>query len=97
MNRVVPAFLSIGWLMAFDASAQAFRSSVAPLIQGSCVHCHDADTKTELKFPALKTISRIQLRFVSGKTSMIESTKAKCHRCPNHDPIRNNLNSRSAR
>jgi len=53
MNRVVPAFLSIGWLVVFDASAQAFRSSVAPLIQGSCVHCHDADTKTELNVSSL--------------------------------------------
>ncbi len=41
-------------LYATSASAQSFKADVEPLIQASCIGCHDADTDTELNFETLR-------------------------------------------
>ncbi len=48
------AFLQTGIFLILAFSARAFEKEVAPLIEASCIDCHDADTKTRLNFEALE-------------------------------------------
>ncbi len=47
------SLIAFGVLMADNAVAQSFTTDVAPLIESSCIHCHDADTETGLNFEKL--------------------------------------------
>ena len=51
MNR----FISIAplLLIALPTHGQAFKDALAPLVEASCIDCHDADTKTQLNFEEL--------------------------------------------
>ena len=40
-------------LYAMPVSAQSFKEDVEPLIQESCIQCHDADTESDLVFEKL--------------------------------------------
>ena len=40
-------------LMPLEAKAQSFKADVEPLIEASCIQCHDADTETRLNFERL--------------------------------------------
>ena len=65
------------WLTCVHAYAQSFQANVAPLIESSCIHCHDGETKTRLNFEALardlsdrdtfKTWERIYERVKNGE------------------------------
>ena len=49
-----PIAIVAACLMAHSAhAAPNFQSAVAPLIDSSCIDCHDADTKTKLNFESL--------------------------------------------
>jgi len=42
-----------GLLLGMTAHGQAFKAAVAPLVETSCIDCHDADTDTPLNFETL--------------------------------------------
>ena len=42
-----------GLCFAASATAETFDKTVAPLIEDACIHCHDADTETDLNFEVL--------------------------------------------
>ncbi|MBT22054.1 hypothetical protein CMK17_19205, partial [Candidatus Poribacteria bacterium] len=45
--------LTIIPLFALPAHGQAFKAAVSPLVEASCIDCHDADTDTQLNFEKL--------------------------------------------
>ena len=47
MNRSIAIALL---LVGLHAHGQAFKAAVAPLVEASCIDCHDADTDTSLNF-----------------------------------------------
>ncbi len=49
----LPMLLVIVCLTSSTAVAQSFKTAVSPLIESSCIHCHDADTETGLNLAAL--------------------------------------------
>ena len=51
MNRFIAIALLL--LIALPTHGQAFKDAVAPLIEASCMDCHDADTDTPLNFEEL--------------------------------------------
>ena len=46
-------FLIVICLSPSSVSGQSFSTDMAPLIESSCIHCHDASTETGLNFEAL--------------------------------------------
>ena len=59
MRKITKPFLFAFILTAqlfvgLHAHGQAFKAAVEPLIEASCIDCHDADTETELNFESLK-------------------------------------------
>lgn len=53
---VIPVRLMLAllvWVSTGLASAQSFLSDVQPLIEGSCISCHDSSTQTRLDFDSL--------------------------------------------
>ena len=38
------------WPISGTLGAELFGTDIAPLIEASCIYCHDADTETELNF-----------------------------------------------
>ena len=48
MNRSIVIALLL--LIGLPAHGQAFKEALAPLVEASCIDCHDADTKTVLNF-----------------------------------------------
>jgi len=53
MKRSLVFLFSSLWAMSGTAFAQSFETDVTPLIESSCIHCHDADTETGLNLAAL--------------------------------------------
>ena len=53
MNNACLILIASCWLMSGLAAAQSFQTDVAPLIESSCIYCHDADTETPLNFENL--------------------------------------------
>ena len=53
LKKVLTPFFMVWWFTFAAASAETFRADVAPLIEASCVACHDSDTKTEFNLEAL--------------------------------------------
>ena len=51
MNRFIVIALLL--LIALPTHGQAFKDALAPLVEASCIDCHDADTKTKLNFEEL--------------------------------------------
>ena len=47
MNRV---FLIGSLILSIAAHGQAFKAAVVPLIEASCIDCHDKDTDTPFIF-----------------------------------------------
>ena len=47
MNRFITITLL---LIALQVHGQAFKDRLAPLVEASCIYCHDADTETPLNF-----------------------------------------------
>ncbi|MGI9243195.1 MAG: DUF1592 domain-containing protein [Verrucomicrobiales bacterium] len=47
------ALLAIFTALALAANAPAFEATVSPLVNASCIDCHDAETKTALNFEEL--------------------------------------------
>ena len=54
MRRICLLLIATCWLMSSVAHAQTFKTDVAPLIEASCIYCHDADTETPLNFESLR-------------------------------------------
>ena len=52
-SLVAIAISSAAAMLANTASGQTFQADVAPLIEASCLHCHDADTETGLNLEEL--------------------------------------------
>ena len=48
MNRIIVIALLL--LIGLPAHGQAFKAAVSPLVEASCIDCHDADTDTQLNF-----------------------------------------------
>ena len=48
MNRSITIALLL--LIALPTHGQAFKDAFAPLVEASCIDCHDADTDTPLNF-----------------------------------------------
>ena len=53
MKNAILVLIATCWLPAGGAVAQAFKRDVAPLVEASCIKCHDADTETRLDFERL--------------------------------------------
>jgi Protein of unknown function (DUF1587)/Planctomycete cytochrome C len=53
MRNTCLLFIASCWSMSSIAFAQTFKADVAPLIEESCIDCHDADTKTRLNLESL--------------------------------------------
>ena len=51
MNRIIVIALLL--LIVLPTHGQAFNDALAPLVEASCINCHDADTKTQLNFKEL--------------------------------------------
>ena len=51
MNRIIVIALLL--LIGLPAHGQAFKDALAPLVEASCIDCHDADTDTGLNFEKL--------------------------------------------
>ena len=75
-----------------NVSAQSFKSNVAPLVQTSCMDCHDADTETRLNFESLgydltnsETFRQWEQIFDRVRNGEMPPKKT-------HDPILNSLN-----
>ncbi len=43
MNRFIAIALLL--LIALPTNGQAFKDALAPLVEASCIDCHDADTE----------------------------------------------------
>jgi hypothetical protein len=41
------------WFSSGDAVAQSFKADFIPLMEASCIDCHDADTESGLNFESL--------------------------------------------
>ena len=52
-SYLIPISVVFCSLISVFARSQTFTDSVAPLIEASCIDCHDQDTKTRLNFSAL--------------------------------------------
>ena len=50
MNRFIAIALL---LIGLHAHGQAFKAAVTPLVEASCIDCHDSDTDTPLNFEKL--------------------------------------------
>ena len=48
MNRSITIALLL--LIALSTHGQAFKDALAPLVEASCIDCHDADTDTPVIF-----------------------------------------------
>jgi len=48
MNRIIVIALLL--LIGLSAHGQAFKDALAPLVEASCIDCHDANTDTQLNF-----------------------------------------------
>jgi hypothetical protein len=53
MLRTLSAFLSSWCIASGVAFAQGFEADLKSLIDASCMHCHDAETKTPLNMENL--------------------------------------------
>lgn len=55
MIKGLPSYLCCGlcWAACLPTVSTAFEKSVTPLIEASCIDCHDTDTKTSLNFEVL--------------------------------------------
>ena len=53
MRSNLVALVLACWFVTGSVSAQSFRADFAPLVESSCIHCHDADTETGLNLAAL--------------------------------------------
>ena len=53
VKKVLMPFFMVCWFTLAAASAETFRRNVAPLIEASCVACHDSDTETGFNLEAL--------------------------------------------
>ena len=53
MKTVRLLLLTLFALSRASAAAQTFEAEFAPLLEASCIECHDADTKSRLNFDAL--------------------------------------------
>ena len=51
--KYLPTLLVTLCLTSGTTVAQSFSTDVAPLIEASCIHCHDADTETGLNLEGL--------------------------------------------
>ena len=51
MNRFIAIALLL--LIALPTHGQAFKDALAPLVEASCIDCHDKDTDTPLNFEKL--------------------------------------------
>ena len=51
MNRSIVIMLLL--VIGLPAHGQAFKAAVSPLMEASCIDCHDADTDTQLNFEKL--------------------------------------------
>ena len=51
MNRNIVIALLL--LIGLPAHGQAFKAAVSPLVEASCIDCHDANTDTQLNFEKL--------------------------------------------
>ena len=51
--RTVLTLIALLLLIVLPAHGQAFKDAVTPLIEASCIDCHDADTDTQLNFEEL--------------------------------------------
>ena len=51
MNRSIVIILLL--VIGLPALGQAFKAAVSPLVEASCIDCHDADTDTPLNFEKL--------------------------------------------
>ena len=52
-HRSILIWVGLSWVLVTSAHAVTFKADVAPLIKTSCIHCHDADTKTNLNLKAI--------------------------------------------
>ena len=48
MNRIIVIALLL--LIVLPTHGQAFKAAVEPLVEASCIDCHDADTDTPFIF-----------------------------------------------
>ncbi len=48
MNRFIAIALLL--LIALPTHGQAFKDALAPLVEASCIDCHDSDTDTPFIF-----------------------------------------------
>ena len=51
MNRSIVIILLL--VIGLPAHGQAFKAAVSPLMESSCIDCHDANTDTQLNFEKL--------------------------------------------
>ena len=51
MNRSIVIILLL--VIGLPAHGQAFKAAVSPLVEASCIDCHDANTDTQLNFEKL--------------------------------------------
>ena len=48
--RTALTLIALLLLIALPSHGQAFKDALAPLVEASCIDCHDADTETPLNF-----------------------------------------------
>ena len=51
MNRSIVIIMLL--VIGLPAHGQAVKAAVSPLVEASCIDCHDADTDTPLNFEKL--------------------------------------------